>query len=350
MSSTNQLQASVQLGEAGTAPMEWRERLRWQLLCGVPPDQAVPTAVDRGAGEDAARDEAQAVVSNPLYGIARTHIARLMNREWLLNVYASLAALGVGPSAVDTREPMPREEFIRDYYGMNRAVVFPGLADHWSAKARWSNPDYLIGAAGDITVEIMANRASARVSQQNTSPTLRERVKWSEYVARVFSGHRSNDYYMVSRNRFFEQAETQELLDDIDCPEYVRIDPAGEHVKLWFGPAGTITPFHHDDRNNLIVQVVGRKTIRLYAPYFAEAMEQTIPWYAGADPEVRGHSSARLRTEPVETAFVLEAGDALFIPVGWWHALEALEPSMTLAFTDFGLPNKYPLTWERRGI
>ena len=35
---------------------------------------------------------------------------------------------------------------------------------------------------------------------------------------------------------------------------------------LWLGPAGTITHLHHDLTNNLMIQVVGRKVVKLISP------------------------------------------------------------------------------------
>ncbi|NUG52732.1 cupin-like domain-containing protein, partial [Acinetobacter lactucae] len=42
---------------------------------------------------------------------------------------------------------------------------------------------------------------------------------------------------------------------------------------------------------------------------------------------------------PVEC--ILNAGDALFIPIGWWHSVESLDVSISISFTHFKAPNHY---------
>ncbi len=41
-----------------------------------------------------------------------------------------------------------------------------------------------------------------------------------------------------------------------------------------------------------------------------------------------------MRSVPVLTT-VVEPGELLFIPVGWWHAVRSLDVSMSLSFTNF---------------
>ena len=60
--------------------------------------------------------------------------------------------------------------------------------------------------------------------------------------------------------------------------------------------------------------------------------------YAAVDPE----DSASLEGVDARFATVdVEAGDALFVPVGWWHHVRALSVSISVAFSGFARPNHF---------
>jgi ribosomal protein L16 Arg81 hydroxylase len=111
---------------------------------------------------------------------------------------------------------------------------------------------------------------------------------------------------------------------------------------MWIGPAGTVTSLHHDLTNNFIAQIVGRKRVKL-APaadvgklYNARHVFSEIP-----DLEDPGIDLARyprlseLRLYDV----LLEPGEILFVPLGWWHQVKSLDFSVTITFTNFRWAN-----------
>jgi ribosomal protein L16 Arg81 hydroxylase len=46
--------------------------------------------------------------------------------------------------------------------------------------------------------------------------------------------------------------------------------------------------------------------------------------------------------KPIE--LILKPGEVIFIPVGWWHHVRALDVSISVSFTNFVFPNYY--NWQ----
>src|SRR5205085_2455158 len=75
-------------------------------------------------------------------------------------------------------------------------------------------------------------------------------MRFGEFVDLVRSAGRTNDFYMTANNGSRNRLALADLWQDIVMvSEYLRPDAAGESF-FWFGPAGTITPFHPDVTTN----------------------------------------------------------------------------------------------------
>ena len=128
------------------------------------------------------------------------------------------------------------------------------------------------------------------------------------------------------------------------CPSSVTSDSpaaAAERVFAWFGPSGTYSPLHHDPWHNLLVQVVGRKRVRCYAPCSTPALYPFPSSHAHgtrtACSTVTDHDAACPAKYPLFAAAPsleaeLHPGDALFIPRLHWHAARALARSFSVNF------------------
>jgi len=318
----------------------WFERFCLLLLRGQPTSVAIDHAVACGSSLQDAEAAAKIVLASPLFTVAHKLCVQVVCRDWMLSTICSLAARGADLGAIDYRDTIGRTEFMEEYYSRNRALFLSGAASGWPAVAKWS-AGYLKKRCGAEIVEIMVGREAAAISDQSTSDALRRRVVFAEYIDAVYSAGWTNDIYMVARNRFFASEQTAKLLEDFNHLPFVNTRPHVNEVKLFFGPAGTVSPLHYDGRNNLLVQIVGTKEVRLYTPACSHLMAQRIPWYAGCDPMTSQDFCVSERQEAAGITVHLEPGDAVFIPVGWWHAVTAHTVSMSVSFYDFGIENRF---------
>jgi len=322
------------------AEMEWRLWIAENKLLGVDDSQIIEVLVQSGLEEELARRELRSVTSHP-YVRAGDRVSQMLRKlRSILDARVAVSALSPQSGIVPRRCKVTRDEFLEQYYAKNQPVILLDLMRGWKALTTWT-PEYLKAVSGGAIVEVMDGRNADERYEINLQRH-RRNVVFSEYIDRVTCGGETNDYYLVANNHLLERKEMQPLLADIEVfPEY--LDPAmrAGRTFFWFGPAGTVTPLHHDIANILMAQVIGRKLVTLISPDQTHLVYNHLGVHSEVNCEAPDYERHPLFRNVTKTEIILDPGEVLFLPVGWWHHVRALDVSITVSFVNFIFPNGY---------
>lgn len=279
-------------------------------------------------------EQAREAEANPLVQAAATLQRRIVKRDWTLELHRRLANArtdGLSIPAVESIEP---RRFYDEYYAANRAVLLAGIARDWPAVDKWSL-DYFEEIVGDAEVEVQGQRESAP-DYERVKDRHKRIVPMGAVVDLIRRHPESNDFYVTAYNDDHNRHSLAPLWKDVGELEILR--PSGGHDGfLWFGPKGTLTPFHHDLTNNLLVQVMGRKRVLLVPSWEVRRMRNSIHCFSDRAPA----DWQQAGDHPPLLECTIGPGDALFLPIGWWHHVEALDVSASLTFTNFAADNDF---------
>ncbi|XP_024965622.1 uncharacterized protein LOC112505831 isoform X1 [Cynara cardunculus var. scolymus] len=265
------------------------------------------------------------------------------------------------------------EEFISQIEPKNVPVVFHGCVNDWKAFSKW-NPsngglDYLQGLAGSSTVEVMLSK-SAPVFYGNIGNHERVQLPLSTFIGYckdVFlqstEGHAlcsstemllpanfetGQDDPLVGDIRQIylaqvpimnvekeERVQLESLIKDIQTPLFLETKTLAS-INLWMNGAQARSSTHYDPHHNLLCVVSGSKQVNLWPPSSSPFL-YPMPLHGEAsnhsavpmdEPDISLHPRAEHSKKYVQRV-ILHAGDALFIPEGWFHQVDS--ESLTIA-------------------
>ncbi|MCK5829532.1 MAG: cupin-like domain-containing protein [Methylococcales bacterium] len=234
----------------------------------------------------------------------------------------SLPALKL--ASVDKVSTISRKDFSDSYFTPLKPLIIEDLAKSWPALNKWT-PDFFKDQHGNNLVKVydegFVTAGDHYMSQAKSIPL-------SEFIDAVITT--SQDLRMFLYNI---KSQIPVLVDDIIFPDIV--DGLSKHfIFMFFGCKGSVTQMHFDiDMSHVFhTAIFGRKTITLL-PFEQGNNLHRYPFTCRSyvdvhQPDFKQHP--RLK-DAQGYQVILEPGETLFIPSGYWHHLVYEEASCAIS-------------------
>jgi hypothetical protein len=256
--------------------------------------------------------------------------------------------------AVPKLETIDPQMFRDEYYHPQKPVVIRDLAKSWPAYTKW-NWDYFKQLVGHQKVALYNNIKSDAYTPINTADDYKT---FGEYIDMIVKGPAGWRIFLFN---IFDHAPG--LVKDFNWPEHLMKGFVKKYPMLFVGGATSITHMHFDiDLSNIIhTQFAGRKRVLLF-PFSEQYKLYRKPWEVLSLADFSNYYSpenSKLDYEQFPALkyaqgyeVILEHGDTLFMPAGYWHHMEYLDSgfAMSLRALQPSLAGKLKGVWNLFGM
>lgn len=254
---------------------------------------------------------------------------------------------------VDTVESVSPEDFKKKYYQLNKPLVITGLAREWPAFTKW-NWDYFKEIVGDKKVALYNNVKSDAYTAINTADDYKT---FGEYVDMIQKGPAAWRIFLFN---IFDHAP--QLINDFTWPEHLMKGFVKKYPMLFTGGESSITHMHFDiDLSHILhTQFAGRKRVllfehgeknKLYRKPFEVLSLADFSNYSAQNGNPDYNKFPALK-HARGYEIVLNPGDTLFMPAGFWHHMEYIDSgfAMSLRAMQGSLTGKLSGVWNLFGM
>ena len=251
---------------------------------------------------------------------------------------------------VDKVEQIDPREFKEKYYNTKKPLVITGLAKQWPGFNKW-NWDYFIDVVGDKEVGVYNNIKSDAYTPINTAD---DYMKFGDYLQKVKGGPLGLRIFLFN---IFQHAP--QLVNDFTWPEELMKGFVKKYPMLFVGGQGSVTHIHFDiDMSHILhTQFMGKKRVLLF-PHEEQYKLYRKPWEVlsmanfanyNQDFDYENFPATKLARG---YEVILEHGDTLFMPAGYWHHMEYIESgfAMSLRAMQNDLGGKLDGVWKLFGM
>ena len=254
---------------------------------------------------------------------------------------------------VDKVAEISSEDFRKNYYKAGKPLVIKNLAKLWPAYKKW-NWKYFNQLVGDKKVALYNNNKSASSIPVNTPDDYKT---FGEYIDMISKGPAGWRIFLFN---IFEHAP--QLTKDFTWPDHLMKGFIKRFPMLFVGGATSITHLHFDmDLSHILhTQFVGRKRVLLFPyeeqhklyrrPFEVLSLADFSNYYLNnGKPDYNEFPAIKL-AKGYEV--ILEHGDTLYMPAGYWHHMEYLESgfAMSMRAMQPSLSGKVRGAWNLVGM
>ena len=251
---------------------------------------------------------------------------------------------------VDTVETIKPEEFKKNYYNTGKPLIIKGLAKNWPAYTKW-NWDYFIEKVGEKEVGVYNNIKSDSYTPINTADAY---MKFGDYLKKVKAGPLDLRIFLFN---IFQHAP--QIVKDFTWPDELMKGFVKKYPMLFVGGQGSVTHMHFDiDMSHILhTQFSGKKRVLLF-PHGEQYKLYRKPWevlslanYAGYNKSFDYENFPAVK-KANGYEVILEHGDTLYMPAGFWHHMEYIESgfAMSLRAMQNDLGGKLGGLWKLFGM
>lgn len=255
---------------------------------------------------------------------------------------------------VDVVSSIDRDTFRKKYFLPQRPVVIKDLAKNWPAYRKW-NWDYFKSVVGDKRVGIYNNVKSDAYTPINKAD---DYTTFGDYINMIQAGPAQWRIFLFN---IFTHAP--QLKNDFTWPEELMRGFVKKFPMLFVGGQGSITHMHFDiDLSHILhTQFCGRKRVLLFPfeeqyklyrkPFEVLSMADFSHYYDERHSKLDYQKFPAIRSA-VGSEIILEHGDTLFMPGGYWHHMEYLDSgfAMSLRALNNNITGKLKGVWNIVGM
>lgn len=228
---------------------------------------------------------------------------------------------------IDVLDYSGLKDFNDKYFMPQKPVIIKGLTDDKIAGERWTI-NYFKETMGDLEVDVFDNANKKSASSAFTTPDLK--MKFGDYLS-IIDKNEKTDLRIFLFN-FFKS--NPQLRNEFPCPTIFKgmLDSMGY---MFFGGKDTTVRIHYDmDLSNvLLTHFGGKKKVILIAPEYTDLL-YCLPYntYSLINLDEINHKKYPALNYVKGYECVLEHGDSIFMPSGYWHYMTYLERSFSISY------------------